>query len=385
MIRSSTATLPLHGGKAPRWLFNRMKKLAGAIAEAIVLNYNTKTLLERLSDAYWFQAFGNVLGFDWHSSGLTTTTIAALKEGIKNRDLELAVCGGKSAPKFIREEIEANSQLLGLNPEKMLYYSRFAARVDNNALIDNYDLYHHSIIFDSKGRWAIVQQGMNKKLNFARRYHWIYTRFDIEQPHNSISSQRIEKNVIDYTAKESRQARSVVVKAIKEQKEWLHILPERGNLSLNYFLNKGTINKNKELIMPKKHALTLLDLNKHSIEKLKKISQLDPSNFRDLIMLPGASKKVLRALALIAEIIYGEEVSKKDPALYSFAHGGKDGYPFPVNRDIYDNTILTLEEAIKNAKIGDKDKMLALKKLNEKIKVKEYRNYKQKHLNKTTV
>ncbi|MCD6590241.1 DUF763 domain-containing protein [Candidatus Woesearchaeota archaeon] len=354
MPRTSTAILPLHHGHAPRWLFERMKKLAGAIAEAIVLNYNQEELLKRLSDAYWFQALGNVLGFDWHSSGLTTTTLGALKEGLKNRDLGIFIAGGKGSAHKTPREIMKGSEMLGIESkyEYLLDSSRLAARIDNNALQDGYDLYHHVFIFDEHARWIVVQQGMNTITGLARRYHWYYKNSGIEEPHTGIVTHRIEKDVLNLTSKESRNNRKYILKAVDEINEWL-LVDNQARL------------RNGELVMPHRHSLTMRDLSPRAIEHLKRLESINPRDFKELILTPGIGKTALRALSLVAEIIYDAPPSRTDPALYSFAHGGKDGYPFPVRRDLYDNTIITLEEAIKNARVGDKEKMFALKRLGE--------------------
>ncbi len=343
-MRTGTANLPLHGGHAPPWLFKRMVRLGREITKAIIYEYSVEEFLRRLSDPFWFQAFSCVLGYDWHSSGTTTVTMGALKEAL-GPELGIVVCGGKGkVSRKTPDEIVKFGDDVGLREkqiERLIYTSKITAKVDNSALQDGYQLYHHTLVFDEKGRWVVIQQGMNDR--YARRYHW---KWDIEdfvnEPHSGIDAQRIENNVLDMTSSMSKEARKVSVDAV---------------------------NDFKSLTLPPNHPILKKDLTKRTIETLKKVSEMKPSNYEELLSLKGVGPKSIRALALISEIIYGTPPSWEDPVKFSFAHGGKDGYPYPVRRDIYDKSIEILRDAIERAKTGDKDKLYAIKRLNEFIKV----------------
>lgn len=356
MKRTGLVNLPLHYGNAPRWLFSRMMKLGGEIAEAIVDEYGTDEFLARISNPFWFQAFGNVLGFDWHSSGLTTTVCGALKESLKEKNLGIFVAGGKG--KAIRktpEEIE-KAPLSENKIEKLKYASRMSAKVDSCLIQDGFELYHHCLFFSESGKWATVQQGMNPDSRYARRYHWLSENVVdfIEEPHSAICSDKKEENVLDMTAKESRDARKVSLDLVKEKP----INLEKYQKTLHeFFYSKKT----KILTLPKHHPIVI---NKRTMVALAKAYEINPKNYEELVSIQGIGKNSIRALALISEIIYGKSPSWKDPAKYSFAHGGKDGYPYPVNRMVYDKSIDILKEAIENSKIGHKQRIEAIKRLN---------------------
>ncbi len=346
-------TSPLHGGKAPYWLFNRMVALSREIVSAIVIEFGTQELLQRLSDPLWFQALGCVLGFDWHSSGVTTTVCGAVKEGIKGREKELGffVCGGKGArSRKTPIEIEDYCDKLGMDPASLVRSSKLSAKVDNNALQDDHQLYQHTFAFDKQGTWSVVQQGMNTDLRTARRYHWssIDLKTFVEEPHSGICSDKTKSRIFDLTAKDSNDARSSSVEVLKQGPEW--ILAE--------------LQKCKNYNLPSRHALLLQDINPKNIKRVLTITyEQNPEDFTSLLEGKMAGPKTIRALALLSEIIYGTEVSRKDPAVFSFAHGGKDGTPYPVDRKVYDRSIEILKISVEKAKIGDKDKMDAMKKL----------------------
>jgi len=344
------ADLPLHYGKAPRWLFNRMVKLAGAITEAIVLDYGTATLLEKISDPFWFQAFGCVLGFDWHSSGLTTTVCGALKIALKDANLGIAVCGGKGKTSLKTPEEILNSDL-GLSTQKLenlAYASRISAKVDNACIQDGFQLYHHCFVFDERGNWAVIQQGMNDCLHKARRYHWFSGDIEesmVNEPHSGICCDIRLDRVLDMTSGESEEARKCSVVIAQEFERELKSL------------------KIKKLVMPRHHELYEFHLSKHGRAILEKIKTIEPKNYEELIAIKGVGPKTIRALALISELIYGKAPSYRDPAVYSFAHGGKDGWPYPVNKKRYDESIYTLRQIIEEAKIGKREKLRVLKRL----------------------
>jgi len=354
--RTGIAYLPLHQGKAPPWLFQRMVKLAREITFVIVDEFGPQEMLNRLSHPYWFQAFGCVLGFDWHSSGVTTTLCGALKEGLRGieKDLGLFVAGGKG--RTSREtpgEINRWCDKIGLKPDPLVYASRMAAKVDTSAIQDGYQLYHHCFIFTDKGSWAVVQQGMNDINHYARRYHWLSERVTdfVNEPHAAILSEA-SGLALNLVASESHPARTTITEIATEQK------PEALMAELK---------KIKTLELPRRHQIEINDLHPDSIAKiLLSTYEKQPENFEQLLGLQGVGPKTIRALSLVCELVYGIAPSYRDPARYTFAHGGKDGIPYPVDRKTYDNTIDLLARAINRAHLGQDEKretFLRLKRL----------------------
>ena len=351
--RTGIANLPLHGGKAPRWLFSRMVRLARETTIAIVTNFGPEEMLQRLSHPYWFQAFGCILGFDWHSSGVTTTLCAALKEGIKGleSDLGLFVAGGKGrTSRRTPAEIENWGGRILVDPEPLVYASRMSAKVDSSAVQDGYQLYHHTFLFTRGGSWAVVQQGMNEATRYARRYHWLgetVTSF-INEPHSAILSQARGK-ALNLVAAESEPARSTIAEVASREK------PEDTLKSLK---------KIKTLDLPSRHYLSTDDLHPDSLSRiLVSTYERQPGNFEELLGLQGVGAKTIRALSLISELVYGVAPSYRDPARYSFAHGGKDGIPYPVDRDTYDQSIELLSRAINKSGLGMAEKKETLSRL----------------------
>ncbi len=353
-MRKGIANLPLHYGKAPPWLFKRMVELSRSIVELMVIEHGRKTLLERLSDPFWFQAFGCVLGFDWHSSGLTTTVCGALKESLRGLDRELGVfvVGGKGKSALrTPEELEKLGELTGLDTENLKDVSRLVAKVDNTLLQDGYQLYHHTFVFTEDGSWAVIQQGMNTEKRYARRYHWLGDGLKsfVEEPHSGISSQVIHERIeLNMTARESRDTRSSITELLRDKKALLKELDKIETLNL-----------------PSRHYIRREDLNLRRLKDTVKKVKEDIKVFEDVLRQRGIGPKTIRALALISELVYGTKPSFRDPARYTFAHGGKDGHPFPVQRDIYDASIETLKRAISKAKVGEREKVEAIKKLSE--------------------
>ncbi len=351
-MKTGTADLPLHYGKAPRWLFDRMRDLAREIVSVIVYEYNTKELLRRLADPFWFQAFGCVLGFDWHSSGLTTTVCGALKEGIKGRENEIGlfVAGGKGAvSRKTPLEIEKFSNYLKINPKNLIYASKMSAKVDSSALQDGYQLYHHCFIFTKDGLWTVIQQGMNEKNHYARRYHWLSERVSdfVCEPHFAICCD-YQGKVLNLIARESDRARTSITQITNEKPD--HILSE--------------IKKIKSLKLPSRHFVSIEDIKKDNLRKiLLKTYENQPQKFEHLLSLKGVGPKTIRALSLLSELIYNSPPSTRDPVRYSFTHGGKDGHPYPVDREDYDNSINFLKEALNLAKIGYYEKIKAFRRL----------------------
>jgi hypothetical protein len=347
------ANLPLHYGAAPRWLFERMVKLAREITIVIVSDYGPDEMLHRLSHPYWFQAFGCVLGFDWHSSGVTTTLCGALKEGIKGleKDLGFFVAGGKGGTsRKTPSELENWGGLIGLNAKPLVYASRMSAKVDNNAIQDGYQLYHHNFFFTAKGNWAVVQQGMNETNRYARRYHWLGESVVdfVNEPHSAIASE-MRGTALNLVAGESAPARSTITEIANETK------PE---------VLLADLKKLTTLTLPEHHPLTTADIHPDSLSKiLLSVYDRQPEDFERLLGMPGVGAKTLRALSLISELVYGAAPSYRDPARYSFAHGGKDGYPYPVDRETYDKSIEFLAKAVNRTRLGAGEKNEALKRL----------------------
>lgn len=345
-----------------------MKKLAGVVSEAIIEEYGRKEFLRRIADPFFFQALGCVLSFDWHSSGLTTTVCGALKEALDPEEHGIAVCGGKgrvsrAAPREI-EVLAGSFSLSTRKTERLVYASRMSAKVDNACLQDGYQLYHHAFFVTEEGQWAVVQQGMHEYKNLARRYHWLSSgvKSFVEEPHTGICSQTKSSRVLNLVAKESRETRKASLDIARENPQRLKRYFEgKGQLSLDEFLGRRVAS----LSMPTRHSLLRIDLDSKTLEALNRAYELQPESYEELVSLKGLGPKSLRALALLSELIYGTRASWKDPAKYSFAHGGKDGYPYPVDKITYDTSVEVLRNAVEEAKLGNKEKYRAIKRLKE--------------------
>ena len=367
MKRSGFAELPLHGGRAPAWLVKRMIKLANCIVAVILEEYGHDAFLKRLSDPYWFQALGCVLGYDWHSSGVTTVLTGVLKSAIDPSEFGLAVCGGKGrASKRTPSEIGSAGETLGLssnNIDKLKYASRMSAKIDNSALQDGYQLYHHAFFLTEDGCWAVIQQGMNADNRTARRYHWFseHLRNFVVEPHSAIISEDRSLFALNMTAQESEGCRKVSVDIVKENPKKL-----ARNLGLlrrtsQRMLDEWMPNDEKTEILPSQRFLSMpIRINWKAV---RRAYEFQPRNYEELLSIKGIGPSTVRGLALISELIYGEEPSWKDPVKYSFAYGGKDGVPFPVDRKAMDESIEILKEAIKNAKMEKREKLRSLQKL----------------------
>lgn len=356
-MRTGSANLPLHGGKAPAWLFSRMTKLSREIVSLMVMEFGTLEVLTKLSDPYWFQAFGCVLGFDWHSSGVTTTVCGAVKEGMKGleSDLGLFVAGGKgSVSRKTPDEILAHAEKhsIAIEPSKLVYASKMSAKVDNTAVQDGYQLYHHAFLFDKSGNWAVVQQGMNENSRWARRYHWLSSGLNdfVCEPHSAVCSDSRGQLILNMVAGEAEDSRKTTALLASETPEKLGRELERM----------------QELTLAPHHAVLISDLNPKSVSKiLLKAYERKPESFKDLLEIQGVGPKTVRALAMIAELVYGSPACTRDPAKYSFAHGGKDGYPYPVDRVNYDRSIDVVKKAVEKARVGEKEKVDALRRLSK--------------------
>ncbi len=342
--------LPLHYGSAPPWLFERMKRLASAILEVMVREFGPEEVIRRLADPFWFQSLGCLLGFDWHSSGLTTTVCAALKEAVKGKekDFGIIIAGGKGkTSRKTPEELREYGERFGMKADELIFASKISAKVDSAALQDGYNLYHHTFISTLKNQWAVIQQGMNEETRKARRYHWL--KEDLKdfvcEPHKAIISEA-KGSALNMVAQESENARKVSTLIACDN-------PERTIKELS-----------KILQLPDRHFLTKEDISPNRIKKiLLKTYNNPPKDFLQLLKTEGVGPKTIRALALISDVIYGAKPSYTDPFVYSFAHGGKDGYPYRIKKEDYDKSIKIWESAIKLAKLGREEKLLALRRL----------------------
>lgn len=328
--------LPLHSGKAPSWLMKRMMRLGRAICETIVLFYRRDELLKRLADPFWFQSLGCVLGFDWHSSGITTTVCGAIKAGLQPvmDELGVYVCGGKGkVSRNTPDEIKLIGEKSGIDVVNLMKVSRLTAKIDSACIQDCFELYHHTFIFTKEGKWTVIQQGMNPSLKMARRYHWFSddVKCITEEPHSAICCD-VKVNPLNLVAEESKKVRKTLVDMAYENP---------------YLIAKDV------LVMQKEHDIK----NRKLIEaSLWKLCENAPQDFEDLVLIKGMGKESLRALSLVSEIVFGERPAYKDPVRYSFAHGGKDGHPYPVKREVYDRTISFMEEVLSKTKLNSVEK-----------------------------
>ncbi|MBO8158916.1 DUF763 domain-containing protein [Thermosyntropha sp.] len=349
-MKTGSADLPLHSGKCPSWLFEHMKKLSTAIIEVILEESGSSEVLRRLSDPYWFQSLGCVAGFDWHSSGLTTTVCGAIKEGLSSLNTGIFFAGGKgktalNTPKEI-EQI-ADKIPLQTSPSSLIYASKMAAKVDNAAVQDGYQIYHHFFVFTASGEWAVIQQGMNERLKQARRYHWLSLNLNsfTEEPHTAICCDKKGEtlNLVSHKNSDLRSL-SIQIAELKPEK----ILHELNLIS--------------HLKMPPHHTIPN---TKYLDKSLRALYENRPEDFEKLLSIKGVGPRTLRALCLVAEVAYGAKPSFEDPVRYSFAHGGKDGFPFPVNEKDIENSYQTLRRALKKAKAGHAESLRTLKRLAE--------------------
>lgn len=368
MPRTGTATLPLHPGRCPPWLFGHMTKLARAISETIIHEFGRGEFLKKLADPFFFQSLGCALAFDYHSSGLTTTVCGAIKEALKGTEHELGifVAGGKGkTSRKTPQEIEFFGQKYSFNSQPLVYASKISAKVDNNALQDGYQLYHHNFFFSQEGEWSVIQQGMNTENHLARRYHWFSKNIIsfVQEPHSAICSHRRGREVLDLVAKKSVKNQAVTAKISQEKPEKL--VKTLTKLQENPSQNTSvSIRQEDHLFMPQRHLISLKDLNPKRLERtFLKAYQQKAENFEQLLGTSGVGPKTIRALSLIAELVWGAKPSYQDPARYAFAHGGKDGTPYPVNRKTYHASTMILHDAIKKAKIGEREKIRAIKRL----------------------
>jgi hypothetical protein len=353
--RTGSASLPLHGGKAPSWLFQRMVRLSRAILLHMSSEHGPEEVLRRLSDPFWFQALGCALGFDWHSSGVTTTTCGALKEAVRGSEesFGLWVAGGKGqTSRRTPAEIAAACETTGGDGERLARASRLAAKVDNTAVQSGHQIYHHSFFLTRKGSWAVVQQGMRTEDRTARRFHWLGEEVNsfVCEPHAAVCADSRGEEVLNLVAAESGGARATIAELARETHpdEAAKLLAGLPTLEL-----------------PSRHPLVAAaDVNpRHLAKVLVQTYENPPEDFEALLVTPGLGPKTLRALALVAELVYGTPASTRDPARFAFAHGGKDGTPYAVDRETYDRTIETMNRALAGGAVERSEGVAALKRL----------------------
>jgi len=366
MRRTGYASLPLHGGKAPRWLVTRMSKLARQIVAIIIDEFGREEFIRRISEPHWFQALGCVLGYDWHSSGVTTVLTGVLKTAIDPEDFGIAVCGGKgkTSLKTPNEIVEVGEKfnLSTAKIRELQYASRMSAKVDNTAIQAGYPLYHHAFFICEDGKWAVVQQGMNVTDKTARRYHWLCEKVEnfVVEPHNAIVGDVKREKALDMTARESENCRKTSLDLVKEKPKKVMTLIKSIRPAYQKSLLEWIPKKREEKEYVINFLYMPLNLN---WDAMKKAYEFQPKNYEELLGIRGVGPATVRGLALISELIYGEPPSWKDPVKYSFAYGGKDGVPYPVNRKAMDESIKILERAVKEAKIGEKEKLRSLQRL----------------------
>jgi hypothetical protein len=351
------ASLPLHGGKAPAWLFGRMVRLSREILIYLASELGPREILRRLSDPFWFQAFGCVLGFDWHSSGVTTTVCGAVKEGLKGLDRELGffAAGGKGATsRRAPDDIVGACEATGRDPAPLVYASKTAAKVDNAAVQDGYQLYHHVFFFTSDGEWCVVQQGMSDATRMARRYHWLseHVQTFVDEPHEAVccDARGETLNLVAHENDPVRRASATLAS-------------QKPDVTLDALAKAAP--GVPMLRMPVRHELfPEIDVADRHLERiLLKTYERAPENFESLLGIEGVGPKTLRALALASELVHGTPATMRDPARFSFAHGGKDGIPYPVDRATYDRTIEILNKAINRSAIDRSEKVAAFRRL----------------------
>ncbi len=349
-MKRGSADLPLHYGTVPPWLAERMSLLGGAITEAVVTEYGRSALLQRLSDPFWFQSLGCVLGMDWHSSGITTSVMNALKKAINKRssDLGVYVCGGrgKSSRQTPVELLEIANKT-GLNGDELIRCSKLSAKVDNTAVQDGFQLYLHSFIVTRDGEWTVIQQGMNTNERMARRYHWLSSSLHsfTEEPHTSVCGKN-QGLILNLTDKLAAPTKEGIIELTRQSPDKL--------------MHEVSV------ILPRHHEVKAEDVNlKRLGAALILAHETNVTDMESLLMLEGVGPRTLQSLTLVSEVIHGTPSRFSDPARFSFAHGGKDGHPFPVPTRVYDETIEILDKAVHQSRLGDKDKSEALKNLSK--------------------
>jgi uncharacterized protein len=352
--RSGTADLPLHGGRVPAWLAGRMTALGTAISEAILLRYGHSELLSRLSDPFWFQALGCVMGMDWHSSGITTSVLGALKRGLnpRSRELGIYVCGGRGRhSRNTPHELRAIADRTSLDGELLVRTSRLTARVDNNAIADGFQIYLHAFVLSAAGEWAVVQQGLNDRTGYARRYHWhsASVRDFVSSPHSGIVGEN-QGTIMNLVDAEAKPAQSALLDVVRQPPE-------------------TTLGEVRKLLAPRHHEVLPADVDMNRLSAvLAAAYDREFHGFAELLLMEKLGPRTLQSLALVAEVIHGTPSRFSDPARFSFAHGGKDRHPFPVPLRTYDQSISVLRNSLDNAKLGDDEKFKGMERLNRFVR-----------------
>jgi hypothetical protein len=368
--RSGSADLPLHGGRVPKWLADRMTRLGAVMAEAIVIHYGRDELLRRLAHPFWFQSFGAVMGMDWHSSGITTSVIGALKRGLAPRSQELGihVCGGRgSHSRQTPQELVAIGERVGFDGSALATASRLVAKVDSAAVQDGFDLYLHGFIVTDEGHWTVVQQGMNGGRKQARRYHWLSEGLKsfVDDPHAAIegAGQGEIVNLADRRAQASRRAQLDVLSSLGPDRIARELAKLEGGDRTPDVPAQPLL---PHLVMPFHHDVRASDVVTRRLHgNLAAAADRGPADFPDLLLTPGVGARTVRALAMVAEVVHGAPYRFSDPGRFSLAHGGKDRHPFPVPLKVYDETITVLKSAVQKAKLGRDEELGALKRLDE--------------------
>lgn len=394
--RTGSADLPLHRGRVPAWLASRMSRIGRVLVEAIVLEYGRDEMLRRLAHPFWFQSLGCVMGMDWHSSGVTTSVVGALKRGLGpvQQELGLYVCGGRGRhSRKTPAELMGHAEHAGFDGKALALTSRMVAKVDSAAVQDSFDLYLHSFFVTAAGSWAVVQQGMRGTTRQARRYHWLSEGLDsfVDEPHAAIDgpNRGTILNLTDHRAETSREAQvglaqegpDRVISALRraeDESEPRRHEEEREDARVDEAPKAPMIMQPElfparvsrpHLLMPAHHDVRPGDVRMSRLHgALAAAADRGPEDFEDLLMTPGVGARTIEALALAGELIYGAPCRFSDPARFSMAHGGKDGHPFPVSVDVYDRTINTLRQAVQSAKLGNKDRLAAVRKLDEQAR-----------------
>lgn len=377
-MRTGITTMTLDYGQCPPWLFQRMTRLGRVVALAIISEFGSAEFIRRLSDPVWFQSLGTLMAFDWNASGLTITTTAALKEALRGleKDADIFICGGKGkTSRKTPDQIKNWSWIIGFDQkisDWLVYTSRTTAKVDSALIQDGFTLYHHNFIFNKKGQWTVVQQGMNTQIGRARRYHWLgeSVKTFIEEPHSGIATQAKLSSVLDLTSKTSKKNKDVALELVKHEKSLyrdLKILSSNSPGRSPYGHLPGGKYPFKILELPgiefSHHPVENEFLHPQLRKTIDKVVVAQPNSFESLLMTPGVGGKTIRALSLVAEVIYGAKPSYEDPARYSFSFGGKDGTPYPVDRTTYDKTLSVLENAVRKSNLWLKEKNETLYKI----------------------
>ena len=369
MKRSGIADLPLHGGRVPAWLAERMTSLGTAIVESVVHHYGRSELLTRLSDPFWFQALGAVMGMDWHSSGITTSVMGALKRGLtapaspkrgrdggKGGELGIFICGGRGRhSRRTPDELRALADRVSLDGDTLVRTSRLTARIDNNAIADGFQIYLHTFVVTADGEWAVIQQGLNEQTRTARRYHWhsATVRDFVMAPHTAIvgESRGLIQNLVDEHAGPAQQAMLAVASE-----------------------SPAAVLREAQLVLPRHHDVRAEDVDLQRLGAVLTVAyEQQCRDFASLLLLESLGPRTLQSLALVAEVVHGTPARFQDPARFSFAHGGKDGHPFPVPLRTYDETIAVLRQSLDRAKTGDTEKLDGMKRLDRFVRGVEAR------------